>query len=184
MYQLSAAVFMDPCITPSGWDLAVWSELCVAANTNVAIVLGVISSILRHRWISVENLIEKIAPVANMSDATATGNRKRTWSASNREEGERSQDRRGSGSGGGGGQRLYDGRNSGNTSHGGSSSGSGHNKASIRSTAWKTGGNSGGGGGFGGGYGSYENAGKRGRGGSRGGGGFGGHAGRGGYHQY
>jgi hypothetical protein len=140
---------------------------------------------LEARLTFVLNHIEKIAPASNLSEVSATGSRKRTWSANNREEGERSQDRRGSGSGvgGSGGQRPYDSRNSGNTSCGRSGPGSGYNKASIRSTAWKSGGKSGGGGGYGGGYGGYEKAGKRGRGGSKGGGGggFGGHAGRGGY---
>jgi hypothetical protein len=144
------------------------------------------------------NLIKKIAPASNGPDTSATGSRKRTWSASNRDEGERSHDRRGGGAGGdgagggcSGGQRHYDSRNNG--------PGSVYNKASARSASWKSGGKSGYGGGQGGsysgggyggggsGYGGFENAGKRGRGGSRGGGGggrFGGNAGRGGFRQY
>ncbi len=38
--------------------IAFWSELCVAANSNVATVLGFYSSILRHRWISVEKVLK------------------------------------------------------------------------------------------------------------------------------
>ncbi len=148
------------------------------------------------------NLIEKIAPATNRAEASAAGSWKRTWSASNRDEGERSQDQRSGGAGGGGnsGQRYHDG---GNRSSSGSGSGHGFNKTTARSATWKSGGKGGGGsgqgGGYGGGhgggyggnysggYGGYEAAGKRGRGNSRGGGGggrFGGNAGRGGYRQY
>jgi hypothetical protein len=145
------------------------------------------------------NLIEKIAPTANRAEAAAAGSRKRSWSASNRDEGDRSQDRRGGGSAGGGGnsgQRHHDG------GYGGSGSGYGSNKTTARSSSWKDGSKGGGGGGYGGGqsgsrggyggyqsggYGGYDAASKRGRGNSRGGGGggrHGGNAGRGGYRQF
>ncbi len=148
------------------------------------------------------NLIEKIAPATNRTEASAAGSRKRTWSASNRDEGERSHDRRSGGAGGGGigGQRHHDGWNSGSS---GSGSRHGFNKTTTRSATWKAGGKGGGGGGHGGGYGGghgggyggncsggyggYKAAGKRGRGNSREGGGggrFGGNGGRGGYRQY
>jgi hypothetical protein len=144
------------------------------------------------------NLIEKIAPATNRAEASAAGSQKRTWSASNRDEGDRSQDRRGGG--GNSGQRYHHG---GSRNPGGSGSGYGTNKTTARSTSWKSGSKSGGGGGQGGGYGGghgggnggyysggyggYDAASKRGRGNSRGGGGggrFGGNAGRGGYRQY
>jgi hypothetical protein len=64
------------------------------------------------------NLMEKIAPATDIPGATATGNRKRTWSASYREDGESSgrfsQDPHGGGSGSGsGGPRQHGSRSSG-----------------------------------------------------------------------
>ncbi len=50
------------------------------------------------------NLIEKIEPTTNRAEAAASGSRKRSWSASNRDEGDRSQDQRGGGGAGGGGK--------------------------------------------------------------------------------
>jgi hypothetical protein len=129
------------------------------------------------------NLIEKVAPAADTTGASVPGNRKRTWSESNREDGESSSSRhwqpdsrssygrQGRSDGGNGSanswQRQHDSRNS-------SYGGSGSSRVSNRSAAWKAGEKSGG----------YSPAGKRG--GSRlprcgGGGGFGGFAGRGGY---
>jgi hypothetical protein len=137
------------------------------------------------------NLIEKIAPTSNTGGNSPAVSRKRLWSASNRDEGERSQDRRSSGAGGGGnsGQWRQDGGN-----HFVSGSGSGNSNSTARSTSWKYGSKGGGGqggghgGNFGGSYGGYDSAGKRGRGNGRGGGGgsgrFGGNAGKGGYRNY
>jgi hypothetical protein len=137
------------------------------------------------------NLIEKIAPTSNTGGNSPAVSRKRSWSASNRDEGERSQDRRSSGAGGGGnsGQWRHDGGN-----RFASGSGSGNGNSTARSATWKYGGKGSGGqggghgGNFGGSYGGYDSAGKRGRGNGRGGGGgggrFGGNAGRGGYRNY
>jgi hypothetical protein len=50
------------------------------------------------------NLIEKIEPTTNRAEAAASGSRKRSWSASNRDEGDRSQDQHGGGGAGGGGK--------------------------------------------------------------------------------
>ena len=139
------------------------------------------------------NLIEKIAPTSNTGGSSQEGSRKRSWSASNRDEGERSQDRRSGGAGGGGnsGQWRQDG---GNRFASGSGYGSGYNNPTARSTSWKYGSKGGGGqggghsGNFGSSYGGYDSAGKRGRGNSRGGGGgsgrSGGNAGKGGYRNY
>jgi hypothetical protein len=143
------------------------------------------------------NLIKKIAPASNRAENSAAGSRKR---ASNRDEGERSQDRCSGGAGGGGnsGQRYHDG---GSRNASGSGSGYGTSKSTARSATWKSGGEGGrsGQGGYGGGrggghsgnysgsYGGYDTAGKCGRGNGRGGGGggwFGGNAGRGGYRHY
>ncbi len=141
------------------------------------------------------NLIEKIAPTSNTGGSSQEGSRKRSWSASNRDEGERSQDRRSGGAGGGGnsGQWRQDGGNR-FASGSGSGYGSGYNNPTARSTSWKYGSKGGGGqggghsGNFGGSYGGYDSAGKRGRGNSRGGGGgsgrSGGNAGKGGYRNY
>jgi hypothetical protein len=137
------------------------------------------------------NLIEKIAPTSNTGGSSQDGSRKRSWSASNRDEGERSQDRRSSGAGGGGNssQWRHDGGN-----RFASGSGSGNGNSTARSATWKYGGKGSGGqggghgGNFGGSYGGYDPAGKGGRGNGRGGGGgggrFGGNAGRGGYRNY
>ncbi len=144
------------------------------------------------------NLIEKIAPASNTGENSAAGSRKRSWSASNRDDGERSQDRR-SGGGGGGGNSGHWHHDGGNRSASGS--GSGNSKTTARSASWKhdgkgSGSGSGGqGGGHGGNYGGsyssyggYDTAGKRGRVNGRGSGGgggwFGGNAGRGGYRNY
>ncbi len=141
------------------------------------------------------NLIEKIAPKSNRDEVAAAGSRKRSWSASNRDNGDRSLDRRGGG--GHSGQRHHDGGNGGAGS--GYGYGYGSNKTTARSSAWKDGGKSGGyGGGQGGsrggyggyqsgGYGGYDAATKRGRGNSGGGGGggrHGGNAGRSCYRQF
>ncbi len=75
------------------------------------------------------NLIEKIAPVTDAPGASASGNRKRTWRASKREEGESGGSRQwqpdsrsshGDHGRSGGGQRQHDIRNSGYGSYGGS----------------------------------------------------------------
>jgi hypothetical protein len=144
------------------------------------------------------NLIEKIAPTSSRDEAAAAGSRKRSWSASNRDDGERSKDRRGGG--GQSGQRHHEGGNRGSGS--GYGHGYGQNRTTDRSSAWKDGGKHGGSGGYGGGhggsrgghggyhsggyggYGGYDAAAKRGRGDNRRGGGggrHGGNAGRGGY---
>jgi hypothetical protein len=144
------------------------------------------------------NLIEKIAPTSSRDEAAAAGSRKRSWSASNRDDGERSVDRRGGG--GQSGQRHHEGGNRGSGS--GYGYGYGQNRTTDRSSAWKDGGKYGGSGGYGGGhggsrgghggyhsggyggYGGYDAAAKRGRGDNRRGGGggrHGGNAGRSGY---
>jgi hypothetical protein len=145
------------------------------------------------------NVIEKIAPASNSAGNSAAGSRKRSWSASNRDEGERSQDRRSGGAGGGGNSGQWN-HDSGNRSASGSGSGYSTSKSTAWSASWKSGGKgSGGGGGQGGGYGGqggghgggpggnhsgsyggYDTAGKRGRGNGRGGGGGGG----GGYRKF
>jgi hypothetical protein len=126
------------------------------------------------------NLIEKIVPATDTPGAAASGNRKKTWSASNRDEGESSSSRnwQPDSRGGQGGhgrndygygsansrQRLPVSRDSRNSSYGVSGSGSGTSKVSNRSAAWKARVKGGG----------YAPGGKRGV-------GFGGFAGRGGY---